>query len=77
MSEIVQHTFAVEGMHCASCSLLIDEVLDDLGGVQRSTTSLRKRRTVVDYDPQACSPDAVVAAIAEVGYQAVLTGADS
>ena len=57
-------------MHCASCTLLIDEVLEDLDGVHRSTTKLRKRRTVVDLDPSACSPDAIVAAIAEAGYRA-------
>ncbi len=54
-------------MHCASCTLLIDEVLEDLDGVHRSTTQLRKRR-VVDFDPAACSPDVIVAAIAEAGY---------
>jgi copper chaperone len=55
-------------MHCASCTLLIDEVLEDLDGVHRSTTSLRKRRTVVEYDPAACAPEAVLAAISEAGY---------
>lgn len=63
-------TLSVEGMHCASCILLIDEVLEDLDGVHRSTTNLRKRRTVVDFDPTACSPGAIVAAIAEAGYSA-------
>lgn len=63
-------TFAIEGMHCASCTLLIDEVLEDLDGVHRSTTKLRKRRTVVDVDPAICTPDAITAAIAEAGYTA-------
>jgi len=63
-----RQAFTVEGMHCASCTLLIDEVLEDLDGVHRSATSLRKRRTVVDYDPSFCTPEAVVAAIAEAGY---------
>lgn len=65
-------TLSVEGMHCASCTLLIDEVLEDLKGVHRSTTKLRRRRTVVDFDTGACSPDAIVAAINGAGYSAAL-----
>ncbi|WP_109509773.1 heavy-metal-associated domain-containing protein [Nocardioides speluncae] len=68
----IRQIFTVDGMHCASCTLLIDEALEDLDGVHRSTTSLRKRRTVVEYDPTTCSPHAVVAAIAEAGYTSAL-----
>lgn len=66
----IRNTFTIEGMHCASCSLLIDEILEDLHGVQRSATSLRKRRTVVDFDPATCTTDAILAAIADAGYTA-------
>jgi len=72
MPNLTRQTFTVEGMHCASCSLLIDEVLEDIAGVHRSTTSLRKRRTVVDYDSTTCTPEAVIAAIADAGYTGVL-----
>lgn len=68
MNDITRQSFTVDGMHCASCTLLIDEVLEDLDGVRRSTTSLRRRRTVVEYDATTCTPEAVVAAIAEAGY---------
>lgn len=67
---ITRLTLSVEGMHCASCTLLIDEMLEDVTGVHRATTKLRKRRTVVDFDPAACSPAAIVAAINEAGYSA-------
>ena len=70
---LTRHIFRVDGMHCASCSLLIDETLENLEGVHRSTTKLRKRRTVVEFDPATCAPDAIVAAIAEAGYTAALT----
>ena len=73
MNDITRQTFTVEGMHCASCSLLIDETLEDLEGVHRATTKLRKRRTVVQFDPARCNPDAIVAAIADAGYTAALT----
>lgn len=62
----------VDGMHCASCGLLIDDALEDLTGVTRSETSLREGRTIVHLDPAMCSPDQLVAAVAEAGYTATV-----
>lgn len=68
MTPSVQHTFAVQGMHCTSCTLLIDDTLEDLEGVLSAATSLRQGITVVELDPNVCTPDVVGAAIAELGY---------
>lgn len=76
-SHLTRQTFRVDGMHCASCSLLIDETLEDLEGVHRSTTRLRKRNTVVEFDPATCTTEAIVAAIAEAGYTALPTRSGS
>lgn len=67
-----RYTFVVEGMHCASCGMLIDETLEDLDGVTASATSLRTGRANVEFDPVRCTPADVVAAIAEAGYTARL-----
>jgi copper chaperone CopZ len=64
------YTFAITGMHCASCGMLIDETLEELPGVTRSTTSLRERRTTVEAEQDQATPEAVIAAIAEAGYTA-------
>lgn len=64
------YTFAVEGMHCGSCALLIDDILEDLPGVLSTSTSRKQGRTVVEVDPASCTPEQVTAAITEVGYQA-------
>ena len=66
------YIFVVEGMHCASCGMLIDDALEDLDGVAASTTSLRTGRASVELDPARCGPDDVVAAIAAAGYTARL-----
>ena len=70
MSDLRTEIFQVAGMHCASCPMLIDEVLEDLDGVHRAESSLRHGRTVVELDPTACTPEAVISAIAEAGYAA-------
>jgi copper chaperone len=66
------YRFAVEGMHCASCGLLIDDALEDLDGVTTSATSLRAARTTVEVDPSRSGPDDLIAAIAAAGYTARL-----
>ncbi|ONH50408.1 heavy metal transporter [Frankia sp. CcI49] len=67
---VTTHTFRVEGMHCGSCSLLIDDALEDLPGVRGARTALRQARTTVDLDLDQNSPQDVVAVIEELGYQA-------
>jgi copper chaperone CopZ len=62
----------VEGMHCGSCGLLIDDVLEDLPGVTSALTRLREGTTTVEVDLQVCGPSQLVAAVAEAGYTAHL-----
>jgi copper chaperone CopZ len=66
------YTFRVDGMHCGSCALLIDDALVDLDGVVATETSSRAARTVVRLDVTRCAAADVVAAIAELGYRAAL-----
>lgn len=70
MAETTTVTFRVEGMHCASCGMLIDETLEGLDGVRRAETSVKAKRTTVELDPQRCDPDDVIAAIVDAGYTA-------
>ena len=59
--------FAVEGMHCASCGLLVDEVLEEVTGVVSSATDVRAGRTVVTVGGDV-DPAAMVAVIEGAGY---------
>lgn len=60
----------VTGMHCASCGILIDEVLEDLPGVQQSSTSVRKGTCEVRFDDQHARLDQITQEIASLGYTA-------
>jgi copper chaperone len=70
MSDTTTYTFAVTGMHCASCGMLIDDALEELPGVHRSQTSVRAGRTVVDTDAAGVDPNLLAAVITAVGYPA-------
>ena len=64
------HVFQVEGMHCGSCALLIDDTLEDLPGVHATQTTINQGRSVVELDPGQSSPEDVIRAIEELGYRA-------
>ncbi|MGH9227110.1 MAG: cation transporter [Acidimicrobiales bacterium] len=61
---------AVDGMHCSSCGMLIDDALEDLPGVRSAATSFRKRRCVVDYDAEVTALADIVGTIERLGYRA-------
>ncbi|MEV6923352.1 heavy-metal-associated domain-containing protein [Dactylosporangium sp. NPDC051485] len=60
-------TLQVEGMHCGSCGLLIDDTLEDVPGVSASATNARTGRTTVTLDPARVTPEQVIAAIGQAG----------
>jgi copper chaperone CopZ len=65
-----KHTFRVDGMHCGSCALLIDDTLEDLPGVTNAQT--KKGQCTVELDATQSGPDDVIRAIEELGYRASL-----
>jgi copper chaperone CopZ len=60
------------GMHCSSCSMLIEMTVDELPGIGSVKADYGSGVTRVDFDPAAISVDRIVAAIVEAGYSAAL-----
>lgn len=58
------------GMHCRSCSMLVDMTLGDLEGVVSATTDLANGITEAVIERSVVSTDDLVAAIRGVGYEA-------
>lgn len=63
-------TLVVTGMHCPSCSILIDESLEEIPGVVSSSTDLRRETTTVEYDPAQTSLTTIADEIGKLGYSA-------
>ena len=61
-------TFAVRGLHCASCAMVIDDAVEALDGVVSSATDVRRGRTIVRVDPTRSEQSTISAAIAAAGY---------
>ena len=58
------------GMHCSSCSMLVDLTLGDLPGVVSSKTDHASGDTIVAYDSDVLDLEAIIEAIRSVGYDA-------
>jgi copper chaperone CopZ len=58
------------GMHCSSCSMLVDMTVGDLEGVTEVKTDHASGDTVVTFDDSRVTLDAIVESIREVGYEA-------
>ncbi len=73
---MVKKIFKVEGMHCTSCALSIDEELEEVKGVRRAKTSYARQITEVEFDEGEVGEAIILTTIARTGYQArpVLTG---
>lgn len=59
---------SVEGMHCQSCVLLIEETLADVPAVDQVVVDLDAARARVSFDPGGISVDALCAAVTGLGY---------
>ncbi len=70
-------TLELTGMRCAGCAGNIERALAGLEGVARAAVSLAAETVAVEYDPDALSPDDLVAAVQAAGYGARLPRAES
>ena len=65
-------TIPVTGMTCAGCSSTVQRALEHTPGVSAANVNLMTGSATVDFDPEATSPERLVAAIRETGYGAEL-----
>jgi copper chaperone CopZ len=65
-------TFRVTGMTCGGCEVGVEKVVKKLEGVEEVTASYGDKQAVVSYDPAKVTPQAIIAAIEKLGYQAEL-----
>lgn len=62
-----QVVLQVEGMHCTSCGLLIDDELEEVAGVRSASTDYRSGRTLVRLDDAGLDPALLIAAVRQAG----------
>lgn len=64
--------FQIQGMHCVSCAMSVDNAIEDLPGVKSATTQYARQVSEVEYDEQQVTEAQIIAAIREAGYEALI-----
>ena len=60
----------IEGMHCGSCAVGIQMLTTQMDGVKSAEVSYNDKKGVFEIDPVKVTREAIVKAVAELGYQA-------
>lgn len=58
----------IKGMHCPSCKMVINDILDDLG-VEKSTVDSKKGTAIIDFDENKITQDQIKKDIEQEGYE--------
>lgn len=70
MSDVVTARLETTGLHCQSCSMLVQMELEDVDGVVAARSDFNTGMTEVEYDPAVVMVDDLVAAVVRAGYGA-------
>jgi len=65
---VAKQRFVTTGMHCPSCSMLIQMEVGDLEGVTAVEADHRTQVVDVDFDADVVSPQDIISAIVRLGY---------
>lgn len=71
-----QVVLLIEGMHCGSCGLLIDDELEEIDGVRSAATDARVGRSVIRLVEGAAVDTAVLVAAVEAAGEYTARVAD-
>lgn len=66
---MVKKVLQLSGMHCTSCSLVIEGELEDAG--VKAEADYVKQKVVVEFDPHSITPSQVQKIIEDQGYKVV------
>ncbi len=69
-------TLTVEGMTCAACQSRVQRALQAAPGVTDASVNLMMGNAAIAYDPARTSPEALMAAVRDTGYDAALPAAE-
>ena len=69
---IVQETFPVLGMSCASCAARIEKTLNRQSGVKKAAINYASATATVEYDPKNCSSETLQQAVQAAGYDLLI-----
>ena len=67
-NNIQQKLYRIEGMHCASCAILINKILEKQKGVKSVNASFGAEKLVVQFDSEQISEEKIKELVKNLGY---------
>lgn len=61
----------VEGMHCEGCSKRLENVLNELEGVESANVSLEEKTAEVNYNEEEIKLEEIKEAIIDAGFEVI------
>lgn len=61
--------FIIEGMHCAACSMAVEQALTSVKGVERAEVSTASGRASVTWTDRFAKPSEMARAVSQAGYR--------
>jgi Cu+-exporting ATPase len=71
-ADVTTARLSITGMHCGSCSALIEETLTEQPGVVEASVDLDAARAVVRFDPAQLGTADLCGLVDGVGYEATV-----
>jgi copper chaperone len=68
--QIRKTNFRASDLNCPSCVAKIEKALSSMDGVEMAKVHFNTGRIEVQHDPSVASTDALVKAVADIGYTA-------
>ena len=68
-------TLDVKGMHCASCSTVVNRALNKVEGVSKSNVNIATNKATIEYDEKKTNIDNLIKIVTSKGYEAKEEGA--
>jgi len=71
MATTITLNLAIGGMHCASCSSIIEMSLQELPGITEAAVNLATERARIVFNPKEISKEKIIEAVVNTGYTAI------
>lgn len=65
----IKERILIEGMHCASCALLIEGNLKKIDGISSCNVNFLEKSAFIEYNPEVISLDKIIKKIESYGYK--------
>ena len=72
---VKKENFSVQGMHCVSCAITIEQALKKVPGVKNVSVNSVSEKAAIEYEEPA-TPELMEVAVAKTGYKLIVTAGE-